>query len=1411
MAKQNFISTGLIFLLSLAFFPANSQTKWDKQLAKIDKEYKEGDYEKANKKLAKFRQKLTRKLGPNNDYMAKVHLRYAKFSVAEGLLSVMDEIIEKGLLVSKDINGLKSETHALNQLEVADILLLYGDYVRAKSYLEQAEETLKNLDEYTDDIKAKIELKRAQILTGRGYYNESLAYIDDIIDHFRGRAVSKVSYVEDGQLKTRRLDEEEYMDRLRDYAQLMTIKANTFRKKGVFKSADSAFSRAAVWIESNLGNKSIEYVRNQYLHGKFLVENGLLEFNSQTKDMRFDRTLNLLKKDHEESHYLAFDLYETILKWYLRHNRRAKYRNVKVEYERAIKRNFRKTSLHYINLETIEFDKELVKDQTTQIEAEVNKILATTRALPENHAKTLQLMDVLYRLALQKQNFSNAELYLSKIININKNLYGEDSPEYHLARIELAHYYIDYTDKIQDAEKIYQESFFGIVQNQIDTWHKDYVNILNHIALFYQITDQYDKAAETLNMAENASRAKFRDDDANYGVQLNELAELYLKIGDYQQAEENVNGAVAILEDKRKDERRVLDYVEALQTQARMKAIQGLFDEAESILEDAQKYQRRAESQAVFNELEAAEELSKLYITLGRYSETEEMLAVLINTYESRYGSNSRRLIEPLINRGKLELIRGEYTDAEKTAQRARDIATKIFGESSSKLAPALSLLAEVYTSIGDYEKAENNTLKALAIETTQFGEDHIDVASSTAQLGLIKFYQGQDLEEAEVLMNKAQHIIASKLGNRNPIFANIKTDLAKIYIPQQRYDEAFNALHLAENIWISKVGRRNNINTAGIYVLEGDIFYLQRNFDRAEESYEKAKKLYERFFNKNHPEYVRVLSKLSKVYYMEANFKKSKDFIEEALANHHDFIKNYFPALSEREKAKYWNTIRPDFEFYNTLAFRLNYQDDNMAGKVYNNALLTKAILLSSSIKIRERIMNSNDETLKEMYNEWLEKKETLTNVLSMSVQQLEENQIVPSELTTEVEALEKEISQRSQLFSQANENRRILWENVQNVLRPNEVAIEMVRYRHFNHIFTDSVVYAALYLKSRDEQKKPQVALIKNGKDMESKYFMNYRNSIIFKIPDQFSYDVYWKPLKDVVGNYSTVYLSSDGVYNQINLEAIPTPDGKYVIDNSNIILVSNTKDIYLNKTRTQVVQEEKRASMFGDPEFYLSASRGDIQPLPGTAEEVKELQALLDEKGWEIEAYTNQEAKEEQIKKLNNPKVFHVATHGFFTPEKEHKISDHIALSESEAARNPLLRTGLLLSGAGDVLRKTTFNYNIESGILTAYEAMNLNLDQTELVVLSACETGLGELAVGEGVYGLQRAFLVAGAQTLIMSMFKVDDEATQKLMSKFYQKWMETGNKRQSFIDAKKEIRTEYRDPIYWGAFIMIGLD
>ena len=1412
-----------ILLTLLSLHSVFAQSKWDKAIGKADAYYEIGDYEKANKTLTKFNKKALKKLGSDHEYLARVYMNEARYQLAWGLLGDFSTSIDKSLTVSRDKYGPNSPENVKYLLEAAEAYTMYGDYVKAKSYLEVAESSLKQNEKKFENLESKLKLMTAKVYSGQGFYNKAEKYIDEVDDYFSGRAVDRESTVDptSGKLKTRRLSEDEVNDRMGDYAALRTLRASNYGDQGNIKKADPEFAKAGNWIKKNLGTKHLLYIQNNYLWGKMLEANGVTDLTDNIKQASFEKALSLIKKDYTTSHYLSFDIFESLLKNYLKRDERAKYRGARAEYEKNIKRYFKKNSIHYVTLKTIEFSTKLSKENTINLQSKAGNLLANTNSIPKFHSKRIEILDLLIDIAVAEKDYRNAEGYLTQKVEINKQLYGEKSPLYHLSNIELANFYLDYTSKFDEAGKIYENSFDNVVAKEINRWHVDYFNIVNHLADYYEARDDYQKATAMLRKARDAAYEKYppKDDakpgseDIAYGKELNYLAKIELKIGAYDNAKEHIDKAIIILKDDKKPGYHVIDYINALETRAKFEAILGDFESAESSLYSSKRLIRKADHLAGYNELSSKQELASLYIALGKYSETNDILETLIKDYEKVYGASSRKLITPLVDYGHLKMITGDYTEAEKISRRVNTIASEIYGEKSTKLAGPLTLMADINTTLGDYDQALEHSTQALEILTSRFGKDHIDVAKSLTQQALILFYQGGFNAKAERLMTESKEIIGSKLGTRTPLYAQNQTNLATVYIAEKKYDNAFNSLELAEKIWLTKVGKRNNINAAEIYVLKGDLYYQQYNYAKAEEFYDKGRKLYDKFFNKQHPDYVKVISKLSKVYYMSGDTRRSKKFINEAIENYNGFIKKYFPALSEREKAKFWNTIKDDFEFYNTIAVRTMNDDPKMIENIYNNALLTKALLLSSSLKIKNQIINSGDKDLISNYVQWVEKKELLTQALSMNVEQQAENGIDANLLGSEVELLEKNLSERSALFSQSSEEKAITWEKIRNVLKPNEVAVEMVRYRHFNHVFTDSVVYAALYLKNDRSTPKPSVSLITNGRDLEHKYFKSYRNSIIYKISDRYSYEQYWKPIKSFAGELSTIYLSADGVYNQINLEAIPTGDGKYVLDNSNIILVSNTKDIYTNKTRTRIVQQEKRALMFGNPDFYQSATASNrISNLPGTAKEVTDLHALLKEKGWVTDDYMQLRASEAQVKELNNPKIFHIATHGFFKPSEDMEASSNtVEVNKNKAYENPLLRTGLLMKGAGDILDKTNSNYNTESGILTAYEAMNLNLDQTELVVLSACETGLGDLEVGEGVYGLQRAFLVAGARTLVMSMFKVDDDATQQLMVSFYRKWLTTGKMRESFIEAKKEVRNTYQDPIYWGAFIMIGME
>jgi len=217
--------------------------------------------------------------------------------------------------------------------------------------------------------------------------------------------------------------------------------------------------------------------------------------------------------------------------------------------------------------------------------------------------------------------------------------------------------------------------------------------------------------------------------------------------------------------------------------------------------------------------------------------------------------------------------------------------------------------------------------------------------------------------------------------------------------------------------------------------------------------------------------------------------------------------------------------------------------------------------------------------------------------------------------------------------------------------------------------------------------------------------------------------------------------------------------------------------------------------------------STERNGLSPLPGTEIEVTEIAKLLQQSQWRQRTLLGAEAKELALKDMLKPKVLHIATHGFFQED----ISGDLTY-----ANNPLFRSGILLSGAANTLavaKEGSLRGNVElgkeDGILTAFEAMNLNIDNTDLVVLSACETGLGDIKNGEGVYGLQRAFKVAGVRSILMSLWKVNDQTTQELMVIFYKNWLGGLSKRAAFNKAQQQLKVKYPHPYYWGAFVLIG--
>ncbi len=223
--------------------------------------------------------------------------------------------------------------------------------------------------------------------------------------------------------------------------------------------------------------------------------------------------------------------------------------------------------------------------------------------------------------------------------------------------------------------------------------------------------------------------------------------------------------------------------------------------------------------------------------------------------------------------------------------------------------------------------------------------------------------------------------------------------------------------------------------------------------------------------------------------------------------------------------------------------------------------------------------------------------------------------------------------------------------------------------------------------------------------------------------------------------------------------------------------------------------------------------SASQRPItfNELTHTKIEIEKISDLIKANKWVIQIYMGKDASENNLKNIDSPKILHIATHGFFLTDLDLKYRKRAFGVDMElAAENPLLRSGLLFAGCVNSFSSNiSYSGVFENGILYAYEAMNLNLDDTDLLALSACETGLGEIKNGEGVYGLQRAFIVAGVKNLLMSLWKIDDQATQELMTEFYAQLVKNKQISEAFSIAQKKLKEKYQSPYYWGSFVLIG--
>jgi CHAT domain-containing protein len=786
-----------------------------------------------------------------------------------------------------------------------------------------------------------------------------------------------------------------------------------------------------------------------------------------------------------------------------------------------------------------------------------------------------------------------------------------------------------------------------------------------------------------------------------------------------------------------------------------------------------------------------------LYATMGRFTQAESFTSEALDMRKSKFGETNPGIGASLNNYGVLKYNQARYNEAEKDFESALEILKMNKLQGTMPYAIVLNNQAMLFQGIGRYDEAATGLKEACAI-----GDKLKSLASTNhlkfwSNLALLYQQMGKYTDAETIYLG-----MEKRLGKSNPDYASMLNNQAALYLVMGKEEKVEELLKKSAAIYKSNFGEENPAYAKAVSDL-GNFYRYKERYNEADAQLERALAVRELTLGRNHPLYVQSQEDIAILSWKRKSWTKAFMMYREVMDKSLDFVNKYFPPMSEAEKTKYWDILSPRFQRFYNFAIEANLENPAVVQDLFDYHIATKALLLNSTNKVKQSIFSSKDPQLISDYVTWLDQKETLARLYAYSKEELKTQQINLDSMVRSANSMEKKLSERSVDFSSGYSSQRPSYKDIKVLLTDSEAVVEIIRIQTFTQKFTDQSRYVALVLTKASEL--PKLVVLDNGQQLETRYYKYYRNAIQQKLNDEYSYDQFWNRIEPEVAGKKTLYTSLDGVYNQINLNTLKKATGEFVVNKYEITLLGNSKDL-LRLKKQKAKTTKKSATLVGFPEY----GSGDIAALPGTKVEVESISKVLKASGYQVNQFMQKNATEANLKSIKSPSVIHIATHGYFLKDVE-STGNAFGVHLENANDNPLLRSGLLLAGAASTVSGKRMP-NLESndnGILTAYEAMNLNLDATDMIVVSACETGLGDVKSGEGVYGLQRAFLVAGADAIIMSLWKVDDAATQQLMSNFYTSWIKLGNKQKAFKQAQLQLMTKYKEPYYWGAFVMMS--
>lgn len=760
----------------------------------------------------------------------------------------------------------------------------------------------------------------------------------------------------------------------------------------------------------------------------------------------------------------------------------------------------------------------------------------------------------------------------------------------------------------------------------------------------------------------------------------------------------------------------------------------------------------------------------------------------------------------------------GDSKNAEQCYNNAISIYKSLSFTNTEAYCSTLSNKADLLRTLGRYGEASDILLTSLEIRKNRFGTESENYANSLTNLALV-YFDSQYYKEALEKFLEANEIYKITVGEKHQGYGNILNCLSLCYLHFKDYKKAeeckLQALQIIEN----SVGK-NHYRYASYLISTCQLYKKTNNLQRAQINLNEALTLIERNFGKKHELYAHSQLLLAEIFSIQKKYEQATPLYFECLDYYTNQLNQYFDAMSEENQMQYLSFITPVFESYNIFLINYKLTQPNKNFADYTNRALRyqlqlKSLLANKSAQVRKEVMASNDVELQKIYSNWLLIKNELINNYKSTQVVFEDN-----ELYKKASELEIKLKTKLKTFVKPT---LITFDALKQSLADDEAAIELFKTNEQINDTTSQIKYGALIIKKNSNQ--PEFIIFKNGNNLEQTGFENYYKNIDEQKLDTLSYNNFFKPFETSLTNISKIYISADGVFHKLNLLSLyNTKTKKYVVNDFEIYPTSNISTI-LNK---QIVTQKTNntASLFGYPDYDYDLTKQKVSTtqnnqqvasrygltnltkLPGTKIEVEEINKQLKDKNWAVDIFTEQFASEANLRKIKSPTILHIATHGYFLKDVESDDKLFLGFESSKIKDFSLLRSGIILAGVGPA---TNDSLNVDSendGIVTAAEACLLNLANTQLVVLSACQTGLGDDMGSEGVAGLQRSFSIAGAKNIIMSLWPVDDFATQLLMTEFYKNYAVTNDIQTSFKKAQQQVKNKYPHPYYWSAFVLL---